>query len=253
MNSTDQTLKNRTTPAGPADSPTESTRATHKLDLSPTKTIGGALAAMTAAALGAQLSLVGTVIGAAVASVIAAVAGALYTASLERTGHRVRRVWQRDDAPAATTTSDPEPEDTALRPGVPAARRRLSWSSVLVGALAAFGLAAMALTAVELVTGHALSGGEGTTVTQVSGGDDKPPVPAESPSPSPTSEQTMSAEPTESPTTETSPSEATTPTPDPDPDPDPTMTPSSPEPTETETAPSATPSPTASRTMTAAP
>ena len=41
---------------------------------------------MTAAALGAQLSVVGTVIGAAVASVIAAVASALYTTSLEQHG-----------------------------------------------------------------------------------------------------------------------------------------------------------------------
>ena len=83
MSSTDQTQKNRTTAAG-------------RLDLSPTKIIGGALAAMTAAALGAQLSVVGTVIGAAMASVIAAVASALYTTSLEQTGSRVRRVWSAD-------------------------------------------------------------------------------------------------------------------------------------------------------------
>ena len=60
MSSTNQTLTNRT------DSRTA--EAKPKLDLSPTKIIGGALAAMTAAALGAQLSLVGTVVGAAVAS-----------------------------------------------------------------------------------------------------------------------------------------------------------------------------------------
>ena len=53
-------------------------------------------------------------------------------------------------------------------------RRRLSWSSVLVGALAAFGLAAAALTGIELITGQALSGGDGTTVSQVGGSDERP-------------------------------------------------------------------------------
>ena len=107
MSSTDQTQKSRTTAFGTPDSPTGPIRSTPKLDLSPTKITGGALAAMTAAALGAQLSVVGTVIGAAVASVIAAVASALYTTSLERTGSRVRRVWQRGDAPVVIAPAGP--------------------------------------------------------------------------------------------------------------------------------------------------
>ena len=61
-------------------------------DLSLTQVVGGALAAMTAAALGSRLSLAGTVIGAALASVIAAVSGSLYTASLRRTRQTVRAV-----------------------------------------------------------------------------------------------------------------------------------------------------------------
>ena len=111
MSSTDQTQKSRTTAFGTPDSPTVPIRSTPKLDLSPTKITGGALAAMTAAALGAQLSVVGTVIGAAVASVIAAVASALYTTSLERTGSRVRRVWQRGDAPVVIAPAGREPVD----------------------------------------------------------------------------------------------------------------------------------------------
>ncbi len=67
--------------------------------------LGGALAAMTAAALGSQLSVAGTVIGAAVASIVAAVAGALYSASLAHTGNRVK---------------------TVVRPGMRAARRTRS-------------------------------------------------------------------------------------------------------------------------------
>ena len=63
------------------------------LDLSVTQVVGGALAAMTAAALGSRLSVAGTVIGAALASIIAAVGGALYTASLRHTRDKVRSVW----------------------------------------------------------------------------------------------------------------------------------------------------------------
>ncbi len=47
-------------------------------------------------------------------------------------------------------------------------RKPLSWKSILVAALAAFGIAAVSLTAIELISGHAPSGGEGTTITQVS-------------------------------------------------------------------------------------
>ena len=67
-----------------------------ELDLSATQIVGGALAAMTAAALGSQLSVAGTVVGAALASIIAAVAGSLYTASLRRTRDKVKTVfWTR--------------------------------------------------------------------------------------------------------------------------------------------------------------
>jgi hypothetical protein len=61
-----------------------------QLDLSATQIVGGALAAMTAAALGSRLSVAGTIVGAALASIIAAVAGSLYTASLRRTHDKVK-------------------------------------------------------------------------------------------------------------------------------------------------------------------
>ena len=51
------------------------------------------------------------------------------------------------------------------------------------GALAAFAIAAAALTGFELLTGKALSGGEGTTITQVSSGDSGPRTDTEKPKP----------------------------------------------------------------------
>jgi hypothetical protein len=228
-----------------------------KLDLSPSKVLGGALAAMTAAALGSQLSVAGTVIGAAVASIVAAVAGSLYTASLQHTGNRVRTVVR----PGARAANDPAPgwvvptpvavvESVAAGqsggaersvPSTPA--RRISWKSATVGALAAFAVAALTLTGLELVSGRTLSGEEGTTISQVrDGGQTKPrptptaePTAEPSPEPTPSSEPTPEAEPTvetqptpEPAPTSTSAEPTTTPTPTPTPTPAPSdVTPSS--------------------------
>jgi hypothetical protein len=192
------------------------------LDISVTQIVGGALAAMTAAALGAQLSVAGTVVGAALASIITAVAGALYAASIRRTGDKVKTVFwtkepnEADEPTVMEIVSDreghiagqrshlvsPEPES------VPSFRRRrpkLNWKRIVVVALAAFGIAAVSLTAVELVTGHALSGGDGTTFQQVregrseKGSDTKK---EKAPSEKPTKEATSAA--TEESTTEPS-------------------------------------------------
>jgi hypothetical protein len=180
--STNQRLTNpnRTTEpatAKPSDQPKKG------LDLSVTQIVGGALAAMTAAALGSQLSAAGTIVGAALASVVAAVAGSLYTASLRRTGDKVKTVFYTDDPNAVQEPTvmeilpdsdghvsgqrshlvapEPDPNQKPRRP-------KLNWKRILVVALATFGIAAVALTTFELVTGHALSGGQGTTFQQVS-------------------------------------------------------------------------------------
>jgi hypothetical protein len=181
--STNQKLTNRT-----AKSDTSNQAGDEKpkkgLDLSATQVVGGALAAMTAAALGSQLSVAGTVVGAALASIIAAVAGSLYTASIRRTRDKVKTVfWTgRPNAVEEPTVMEivsdseghiagqrshlvaPEPQPTSGQDP------KLNWKRVVVAALAAFGIAAVSLTAVELVTGHALSGGNGTTFQQVSQG-----------------------------------------------------------------------------------
>jgi hypothetical protein len=188
-------------------------------DLSITQVLGGALAAVTAALLGAQLSVAGTVIGAALASIITAVAGSLYTASLRRTHDKVKTVFytsqpnEVDEPTVMEITSDRAGHITGQRshlvapepaPSPNQRRSKLNWKRILVAALAAFGIAAVALTTVELVTGHAVSGGEGTTFQQVSegrsqkGSDTKKKAPSEKP----TKKATTAA--TEQPTAEPS-------------------------------------------------
>ena len=197
------------------------------LGLSLTQVVGGALAAMTAAALGSRFSAEGTVVGAALASVIAAVAGALYTASLRRTHETVRVVLRRQPTHAAgmespSTPAQPVPHgSSAVAPGslptlartadtsARVSRRRALVMRSVVGAAAAFALAAGALTMYEALTGHALSGGGGTTFSQVQqdGPEDRPtkeqaPAPSESAEPSSTTES--SAEPSATPEAEPS-------------------------------------------------
>ena len=190
------------------------------LDLSLTQIVGGALAAMTAAALGAKLSAAGTVVGAALVSIIAAVAGSLYTASLRRTGDKVKTVFwtgQPNEVEEPTVMEivpdseghiagqrshlvAPEPVDPSPD------RRKLNWKRVVVAALATFGIAAVSLTVFELTTGHALSGGDGTTIQQVregtsdKGSDEKNKAPAEEPTKQATA--TATEEPTAVPTEE---------------------------------------------------
>jgi hypothetical protein len=191
---------------------------------------------MTAAGLGSRFSVEGTIIGAALASVIAAVAGALYTASLRRTHQTVRGVLGRrltNPARQHNTSAPAQPMSgvaAAVVPGSPpslagtvdnsakASRRRALVVRSVVGAAATFALAAAALTMYEALTGHALSGGSGTTFSQVQQDesedrptDQQPATPTESADPSPTAEPTaepspgLSEEPSVTPEAESSP------------------------------------------------
>src|SRR6478672_531881 len=82
-------------------------------DLSLTQVAGGALAAMTAAALGSTLGVGGTIAGAALASVVAGVAGSLYTASLRTGREKVRTVLRGQSTDAASAPPAPvEPATT---------------------------------------------------------------------------------------------------------------------------------------------
>jgi hypothetical protein len=237
-------------PAGPAQEPDKP-----KIDLSPTQVLGGALAAMTAAYLGSRLSVAGTVVGAAVASVVAAVASSIYTASLRTTQERVKTVFQGrvggtsvpttvEVAPGWDTTGTHAPAQPSA-PGTAAAshRSRLSWRTVTLSALAAFLLAAVALTGLEVATGKSLSGEQGTTVTQVT----EPHRPASPTDPTP-SATPSSASPSSSPTPRETPSAESTPSVDstPAPAPLPSATePSASTPTPTQAATAASPAPSA--------
>jgi hypothetical protein len=189
-----------------------------QLDLSPAQIVGGALAAMTAAALGSQLSVAGTVVGAALASIIAAVASSLYTASLRRTGDKVRTVFwtgqpnEVDEPTVMEILPDREGHVAGQRSHLVAPepidpsplRRKLNWKRVVVAALVIFGIAAVSLTVFELATGHALSGGEGTTIQQVREGNADTDSDTKKEEPSKKSTEEPSAAASESPSTEPS-------------------------------------------------
>jgi hypothetical protein len=241
--SNNQKLTNRTAESATRNQADDKKSKGSGLDLSAAQVVGGALAAMTAAALGSQLSVAGTIVGAALASIIAAVAGSLYTASLRRTHDKVKTVFwtgqpnEVEDPTVMEILPDSEGHIAGQRSHLvapepsrdPSPRRRrpkLSWKRVAVAALAAFGIAAVALTTFELVTGHALSGGDGTTIQQVREGpstkesDTKKKAPSEQPtdkattaeSEAPTAEpsETASSEPTETTTAPTPQAQATT-------------------------------------------
>jgi hypothetical protein len=262
-------LKTRTASPPPSESPAPKAP---KLDLSVSKVLGGALAAMTAAALGSRLSVAGTLIGAALASIIAAVASAIYTASLNRTKEKVRTVWtgrvagsgasrdvptsieaisEQDQPTTRWAAADPVPGWTVAQPPTPAGGGRpprrprgpLNWKGIVVGTLAMFAIAAAALTGFELISGHALSGGSGTTITQVSEPKAKStPKPSKSASPSPTpSASSSTATPEPSATASSTPEPSSAPSTTTAPTPTPSVTPSA-------SASQATPVPSASAT-----
>lgn len=210
---------------------------------------GGALAAATAAAIGAQLGVAGTIIGAAVASLVGGVAGTLYSAGLDRTHRRVSTAISKRRAvviqpevsaadepllsPAEVGTSDTLVDLPAVPPHTPAAsapKRRFGlWQMVAISTVAIFVLALAAISLLELGLGRALDGGSGTTVGQVV----RPPRPSPStpaPEPSQTPTQGPTATPTQTPTTSDSPTPTATAT---APDPTPTTTDAPTEPTQT--------------------
>jgi hypothetical protein len=230
------------------------------LDLSPVQVMGGALAAMTAAGLGSRFSVEGTVVGAALASVIAAVASALYTASLRHTSAAVRGALGGRRSPASAMRSpsarNPVPTgSTAVTPKAlaaladPSRRRTVVLSSVL-GALAIFVLAGGVLTIYEAVAGQALSGGRGTTISQVQqeGSENRrtdAPAPTDSAEPSESAEPTPTAESSDTPETESAPTDEPSAEPSAEPSVEPSAEPSATaqaEPSATAERPSAAPS-----------
>ncbi len=177
--STSQNASPDATPSGAtaADAGTDQ-RATF-LDLSLTQLAGGALAASSAAALGARIGVGGTLLGAALGSLVSAIAGAAYTHSLRRTRDFVLRRGRPDDADGSPAAGEPatDPDElspTSAGPGERESARyrrfdlgRLEMRRVALGAGALFALVIALLTGIELATGHSLDGKQGTTVGQV--------------------------------------------------------------------------------------
>jgi len=247
--STDLRVPNNPNPNGPNPNTSDGSEPVEEkkkvFDLSLTQVAGGALAAMTAAALGSTLGVAGTIAGAALASVVAGVAGSLYTASLRTGREKVRTVFRGQSTNAAsappapvdpattfsvtgtpaTATSGRALEETQVLPAwdplpleKPARTKRtrtpFPWKRAVAVSLSVFALAAVLITGYERVSGQPLSGGTGTTVSQVgkdasSGSDDgdTKTTPTATPSSSSTpsaSESTPSA--STSPATRTEPS-----------------------------------------------
>lgn len=233
-----KTVDRETSSTKPAEKPAPK----RILDLSATQLTGGALAAMTSAVIGARLGVAGTILGAAVGSVVAGVAGSLYTTSLRRTKDKITEVivgrsddptaelvavsddtvvltdWDataRLSASAATGYQSGASAATGYQASVPTVAsqpvdgrgkiRSLPWKGILVSAAAVFVIALAGITAFEVISGHAISGGKGTTITQVSegrsGGSSKP---SQASSTQPSASATSSAEPSSEPSSESS-------------------------------------------------
>jgi hypothetical protein len=171
-----------------ASQPTSSDDPKSKIDLSMTQVAASSLAAVTAAVLGSGLGVAGTLIGAAGASAITTVATAVYRASLERSGQRVRSLARRTQ-PVPTSLEEARterfrpvaahpapgsepPTERLVRLPQPGGRSRrlatLRWGAVSVGALGAFMLAMMVITGFEWASGETVGGnGAGTSLGRV--------------------------------------------------------------------------------------
>jgi hypothetical protein len=207
-------------PPSPQPDDAEETATKKVIDLSLTQIVGGALAAMTAAALGSTLGVAGTIAGAALASVIAGVAGSLYTASLRTGGEKVRTVFRGPTdaatappvpvAPATTVIAGRAVEDTQVLPewdplplekaakaathGRSREKVSVPWRRAVAVSLSVFALAAVLITGYERVSGASLSGGTGTTVSEVARGSSNT-TPESKPSSATSSTSTPSSEP----------------------------------------------------------
>jgi hypothetical protein len=175
---------------------------------------GGALAAVTAAAIGSRLGVGGTLIGAAVASIIGGVGGTLYSAGIDRTHRKVAGAITRgyekvrtsaeydrdsphslagDEASPTLPGLDPSSEAEAGEPtriasvaeGRSQDSRRKLWKVMGLSVAAMFLVALVAITVVELGLGRTLDGGDGTTISQVVRERRSTPTPTPSATPSP--------------------------------------------------------------------
>lgn len=152
----------------PAESDTDD-KPKQFLGLSGTQTIGSALAAVTSAFVGSFLGVAGTLIGAALGSVIATVGAALYARTLSSAATVARtRMPKRNTngsmphgdtaAPVAAPAPAAAPASDSLQ-AEPVGKRLTPKTWIKLGAVsaAAFVLAMVGLTAVEVGTNQPIS------------------------------------------------------------------------------------------------
>lgn len=150
------------------------------LGLKPSQIVGGALASCTAAVLGGQLGVAGTVIGAALTSVTIAIGGAIYTRTMDKTTTGLGSVVSKFRRPGEVATpayvEDPTRAlDLTAVAQLPVATKTVPWFRrlpVKIAAAAAtfFLIAAVVVSSLESIRGTSVSGGEGTTISQIARG-----------------------------------------------------------------------------------
>lgn len=173
---------------------------------------GGALAAVTTAAVGSRLGVAGTLVGAALASVLAAFASTLYTKGLERTRDGVKKIVLRD----GKLSTEVDVTTTAAAPR--AWRRPMAIVGGMALTSAATFVVAMGLvTGWEFGTGQTLDGRTGTTIGQVSNRQSTKPTPSATAKPTTTPSATPTDTPTATATPTPAPSATSTDTPAPTP------------------------------------
>ncbi|MFW6187240.1 MAG: hypothetical protein ACOC84_04490 [Actinomycetota bacterium] len=166
----------QTTP--PDDSPQEEKPEKKAPTLNVPGLLAGAASAATVAVIGGHLSVAGTVLGAALMSLISGVAVALYSASLEKGRHGLKKVHatvtQRVrgrsglDAPqsdGSTPVADGDSPATGSR------WRSLRLKPVLLSTGISVGLAVAAIFGIQALTGTELSSGTGQIQRTVTGED----------------------------------------------------------------------------------
>lgn len=144
----------------------------------PAQVIAAALAALTAAFLGSTLGVYGTVAGAGIVSLLTTVGSEFYLRSLERTKQAALRTKEAAFARTAKVSplQEPAEDDDRTTSPEPERKRAVRWQVLAGATVAAFALGMVAVTGIEALTGGTLSGGNGSTVTNVlRGGQDQQP------------------------------------------------------------------------------
>ncbi|MEV6792249.1 hypothetical protein AB0M87_09665 [Streptomyces sp. NPDC051320] len=170
-----------------------------RFDLSVPQVAGSAFAAVAAAVLASKLGVYGTIVGAGVMSVIATCGGTVFSHLFRRTGEQIRVVTVQARPKVLKVPVTP-PE--VPRPGAADEARWPSgefgeatthgtrvrgWKRSSLAAVVVFLVTMSGVTGYELLSGHELNGGSGTTVSSVVRGNPK--EPGHSSEPSGTTEQ----------------------------------------------------------------